>query len=517
MILHCAQDLSAATLMSNNSLDSVMAKLPEFHVRSSSLVSHEGVQYFLVTKDGKQHQLAIYAPAGLSLFADFTGVTQTIDHHNLFLGPLNAENAAALRNRLPWLKPTVQGLRIGAGLGDRLGLATPGHLRAVRAVGGQIVPFPAQQSIREMKRTGRSPQEVMDDALWGVFAEGWQAGFGADADHLKTPADIDICMDAGYTFYTFDPGDHVDSEAETLSPQELRARWEALPWERLKDTPASLAARYLQKPTQCETYAISFDEAALTRAAVKYGRAIAHVAFMYSHLAQVGAGHQWEVEVSVDETETPTTHAEHVYIATELRRLGVSWVSLAPRYIGRFEKGTDYIGDVAAFEADMAVHAAIARTLGPYKLSLHSGSDKFSIYEPAVRQTRGVVHLKTAGTSYLEALRTIAAIDPELFRSIYKFACERYEVDRASYHVSASLDRAPAPDSLAEAALPTLLEQFDAREILHVTFGSVLTTRTTEGNWLFYGRFMEVLRSHPEAYADNLEAHFIRHLRPFAV
>ncbi len=129
---------------------------------------------------------------------------------------------------------------------------------------------------------------------------------------------------------------------------------------------------------------ITFDETALQRAAVKYGRAVAHAAFMYRHLEKAGAGRKWEVEVSVDETETPTTHAEHVYIATELRRLGVRWVSLAPRYIGSFEKGVDYIGDVQAFEADIAVHAAIARTLGPYKLSLHSGSDKFSVYEPAV-------------------------------------------------------------------------------------------------------------------------------------
>ncbi len=503
--------------MQNYSIDSVITKLPGLRVHSSSLVSHEGAQYFLASTDNNENQLAIYAPAESALFTGFTGTTQKIDDHSLFLGPLNSENAAALRQRLPWLKPTVQGLQTGAGLGDRLGLATPGHLRAVQAVGGHIVPFPAQQSIREMTRTGRTPQQVMDDAMWGVFGEGWQTGFGADADHLKTPADIDSCMAVGYTFYTFDPGEHVDSNTETLSPTELRTRWDALPWERLQDTPASLMDRYLQKPVQCETYTISFDETALMGAAVKYGRAIAHVAFLYNHLAQVGAGREWEVEISVDETETPTTHAEHVYIATELRRLGINWVSLAPRYIGRFEKGVDYIGDLDAFEADIAVHAAIARTLGPYKLSLHSGSDKFSVYAAAVRQTRGVVHLKTAGTSYLEALRTIAELDPELFRAIYTFAREHYETDRATYHVSASLDRAPAPSSLDEAALPTLLEQFDAREILHVTFGSVLTTRSADGHWLFYDRFMAVLRSYPEAYAANLEAHFIRHLRLFAL
>jgi hypothetical protein len=267
---------------------------------------------------------------------------------------------------------------------------------------------------------------------------------------------------------------------------------------------------------RCEDHSIAFDEAALTRAAVKYGRAIAHVVTLYRHLVQAATGRDWEVEVSVDETEAPTSHAEHAYIATELRRLGVHWVSLAPRYIGRFEKGADYIGDLAAFETDFAIHAAIARALGPYKLSLHSGSDKFSVYEICARQTRGLVHLKTAGTSYLEALRTIAVFDADLFRAIYRFARERYETDRASYHVSARLDRAPAPDDLSDGDLVTLLDQFDAREILHVTFGSVLTVQGPDGHKRFYDRFVTILRGHPDAYAANLKTHFIRHLAPFA-
>ena len=185
--------------------------------------------------------------------------------------------------------------------------------------------------------------------------------------------------------------------------------------DRTRNSPKDLLARYLA-PQHVEGRVLQFDEEILVRASVKYGRAIAHVARLYRHLATVGSGRAWEVEISVDETETPTTPAEHVYFATELRRLGVQWVSLAPRYIGRFEKGVDYIGDLAAFTADFAIHAAIARTLGPYKLSLHSGSDKFSIYEIAARETQGLVHLKTAGTSYLEALRTVAQVQPDLLR-----------------------------------------------------------------------------------------------------
>ncbi len=120
-------------------------------------------------------------------------------------------------------------------------------------------------------------------------------------------------------------------------------------------------------------------------------------------------------------------------------------------------------------------------------------------------------------TSYLEALRTIAVLEPDLLRSIYVFAREHYEVDRASYHVSALLEHAPAPNALTDADLPGLLEQFDAREILHVTFGSVLTARSADGQTLFYDRLMEVLRTHPEAYAADLVVHFLRHLRPFVI
>ncbi len=133
-----------------------------------------------------------------------------------------------------------------------------------------------------------------------------------------------------------------------------------------------------------------------------------------------------------------------------------------------------------------------------------------------MRQTRGVVHLKTAGTSYLEALRTAGALDPHLLRSIYVFARERYEIDRASYHVSAQLERAPEPSTVPDDALSSLLDQFDAREIFHVTFGSVLTTRKSDGSYLFYDHLMGILRDHPEAYAATLRTHFVRHLQPFA-
>ena len=119
--------------------------------------------------------------------------------------------------------------------------------------------------------------------------------------------------------------------------------------------------------------------------------------------------------MSVDETATPTTVAEHFFVANELKRRGVHVHSLALRFVGEFQKGIDYKGDLAEFEARLREHVVIARHLGPYKISIHSGSDKFSIFPIAARVCGELVHEKTAGTWYLEALRVAARVQPSAF------------------------------------------------------------------------------------------------------
>ncbi len=469
--------------------------IPGFTVYPRSVTELDGTTYFWA-KGSEGKVLGILGDA-----SGFEGQRQG----DLLLCPPSAGNAAALRERLPWLRPQPLGLATSAGCGDRLGLATPGHVRAVRQVGG-FAPIFAQQSMRENARTGRSPQQVVDDAMWGIFQEGWREPWGADADHLKTTDDIDLCLAAGYTFYTVDPGDHVDNEAHTAPMEVLADKLQALPWDTLSDSLSGLYERYLGPSFEVEDLIIAFDETTLARAAAKYGQAIAHTVRMYQHLAaRTGV---FELEMSVDETDTPTSIEEHFFIASELRRLGVQWVSLAPRYIGRFEKGVDYIGDLGAFDVELAKHAAIARALGPYKLSIHSGSDKFSIYPVFARHARELEHLKTAGTSYLEELRVVAEVDPEFFREILACAIERYPQDRATYHVSAQLSKVPRPEALLDADLPGLLDQFDAREVLHVTFGSVLD--------LFGDRLLATLQENEEIHYALLDAHFQRHLLPLS-
>jgi hypothetical protein len=473
-----------------------------------SVVKTGDLEFGLAHTTEGQKLVVIGTPESASLTA-FEGEFSEVNKHTLLIGPLSTYNATMLRSQLEWLQPKLIGLKTSAGMGDRLGIATPGHIRALREFQGKIAPIFAQQSIREMTRTKRSPQQVMDDATWGIFEEGWWDGIGADADHLKTTEEIDACLAAGFTLFTIDPGDYVDNDFQQETLSGLREKGERLP-PHLQIRKTDL----LKKEFNFDGYRVTLDESTLLKAILKYGNAIAHVSKLYEHLQIMARGRLFEVEVSMDETERPTTPAEHIYIASELRRLGVSWVSFAPRFVGRFEKGVDYIGNAKAFEVDVGIHADIARKLGPYKLSLHSGSDKFTIYSVFMQKTQGLAHLKTAGTSYLEALRTIAELDEDLFREIYIFAREHFETDKQSYLSSAQISRAPLPDQITD--WPGLLNQFDGREILHMTYGSVLTEKVGGEKRLFFDRLISCLQTNRELYFRNLENHFRRHLAPFA-
>ena len=425
------------------------------------------------------------------------------------------DNAEALRALLKWTAPVLGGTAPAAGLGDRLGLATPGHVRAVE--GSSVMPFFAQQSIREMERTGRDPEKVMDSATWGVFESGWRSGFGSDADHLKKSDDIDWCLAAGFTMFTIDPGDYVADEADSEDPTALAAKLAALPWDGLEATESDLRRRYVDRefdlPGPSGDVKIAFDEEAFLRAAVKYGRAVAHVVKLARHLEEKAPPRTTELEMSVDETASPTSPAEHYFVAGELCRLGVTPVSLAPRFVGEFEKGIDYKGDRDLFRARFAEHVAVARHFGPYKISLHSGSDKFSVYPICAELAEGMIHLKTAGTSYLEALRVLCGAERDLFCEILEFAHERYDEDKRTYHVSADPSVVPHADGASDEELRSVLETNDGRQLLHVTYGSVLTADDGER---FKPRIIAALKAHEERHYEALASHLGRHVSPFA-
>ncbi len=468
-----------------------------------SQISHGGGTYWLErSSDGRKRLVAVVSDE--SALSGFQGSVERIEGGLRLEAETTSENARALRSALPWLTPDRFGLHTSAGFGDRLGLATPGHVRALKTVGAAINPVFAQQSIREMGRCGRTPTNVLDDATWGAFQAGWTEQVGGDADHLEELEDIDNTVAAGFVFYTLDPKAHVDGEAEHAEPQTIRQKVAALDWAGLESDQAAFTKTYVGQRFDLEHTAIDLDEESVLRALAKYGPGLVHGMAMYRRLMEKGIN--CEVEFAVDETDYPTTPAEHIVVVSELKRLGMDFVSFAPRWVGRFEKGVEYIGNIEDLQRDFEVHAQIARDLGPYKLSLHSGSDKFSTYPLIAEATEGVVHLKTAGTSWAEALRVIAHNDPDLMRDVLALALDSFEANRKSYHLSCDPSRIPTDPTDDEVA--RLMDVVDSRQVLHVGYGAILAE--------FRDRLYRVWNDNEEEHYRIIADHFVKHLTPFA-
>jgi hypothetical protein len=407
------------------------------------------------------------------------------------------------------LKPSILGLNKSFGFGDRIGLATPGHIEAVK--GSSFLPIFAQQSIRELQRTKRKPDDVMKAAVQSIKKERWTGVWGADADHLQTKEDIVLMAKCGFNFFTIDSSQYINNRVDNLNEEELYLEYQNL-HEKGTVPVDEIYNLYLGQTYELpDDVILSFyDKPVLIHAILKYSEAINHMQMMVQAIRESCAPKKYEVEISIDETLKPTSPLEHLFIGLELKRCNIKIISLAPRFIGDFEKGIDYKGDINAFEHDYKQHVAIAKFCGPYKMSIHSGSDKFKIYPVIGRLSGDLLHVKTAGTSYLEALRVISRTDKEFFREIANFSRERYETDKKTYHVSASVSSVPGKieDNDLE---KWYLEDDAGRQILHVAFGSVLGG--VNGKSKFRDRIIENLEKNRDLYRKVLARHLGKHLK----
>jgi len=400
--------------------------------------------------------------------------------------------------------PKPLSLKKSFGFGDRLGLATPGHVAAAKK--SDFVPIFAQQSIREMSRTQRTPEEVMGAARQALERLGYGGDWGADADHLKTPEDVQATAAAGFTFFTIDPSPFVNNAADRMDSTVVGNLSAQIEREELFHS-----SDYLGRSFEIGGTKLVFDKGTLDRAAVKYGRAIAHSANMAAEINRLLPGA--DVEISVDETDFATTPQEHLFIGSELKRRGVRVTSLAPRFVGEFEKGIDYRGDLKAFEDQLRLHVDIAKYCGPYKISIHSGSDKFAVYPVIGRLCGDLLHVKTAGTSYLEALRAVCRSDRPLFEEIAAFSHSRFAMDRASYHISTTEAEVAALRGTDAAEFERVyLDERVGRQLLHVTFGSVLTVGKRPDGRTFKEAILETLGKNEALHHYLVEKHFDHHL-----
>jgi hypothetical protein len=467
-----------------------------------SLRLQDGILYFIGFDGTAKH---LYLASSKGLPTGFNGTSAAIGGLNIVQAPLSPENARALHAVFPFTAPvSLRGRTTTIGCGDRLGLATPGHIRALR--GYEAAPVLAQQSVRELTLTRRDFPGVVADASFLVFQEGYEGGYGADGDHLKSIRDIDTALDAGMPMITLDltevmapaPADWSETQVDTAF-----ARLDS-------DVKSHMADAWEGRRFELPGCTITLSTVEARRCALMYGRALDFAAEVDGHLRE-RRGSQYDLEISIDETTTPTLPAHHLFIATELQRRGVAATSIAPRFVGEFQKGIDYIGDLEEFESQFAVHCAIARARGGYKISVHSGSDKFSVYPAVGRHTGMRLHLKTAGTSWLQAVRVISRVDPRLFRRMLARAISCFPDAAKLYHVAADPAAIPPADGVPDAELEKYLDARDSRQLLHITYGGLLEDPEIRS------AFFDTLRDSEELHYAAVEQHLEKHVRLLGV
>ncbi|MDC3416095.1 tagaturonate epimerase family protein [Aquibacillus salsiterrae] len=418
--------------------------------------------------------------------------------------PLSYENRLVLNKYFDYTVPKAFGTKVATmGLGDRLGLASPGHIETVQ--NRNVKPVLAQQSIRELNLTNRKMTDILDAAAFAVFQEGYKDGFGWDGDHIKEEEDIKEALELGISMLTLDCSDHIPNEVESASDQENRQQFEALD----KEKQDYFNDYYLNQSFKVNGLTISYDENTLIKNVLLYGSAIDYMEHVGRTYFQ-NPNKPLDFEISIDETATVTTPNAHFFVANELKRRGVEVVSLAPRFCGEFQKGIDYIGDIEQFEKELSEHALIAKYFG-YKLSIHSGSDKFSVFPIIGKYTDGIVHVKTAGTNWLEAVRVIADQNPNLYRKMHAYAEEHFEETLAYYHITPDLASVAPLDSKSDEELPEYMNHDAARQLLHVTFGILLTAKDDAFNFLFKDEFFKTLNDNEEVYRQALVKHIGKH------
>lgn len=331
------------------------------------------------------------------------------------------------------------------GVGDRFGHQGPAQLRAFQEAashGVDVIPS-WNKSDREHQTVRSDPMSVRKEADAAVRVVGWDRPYFVDADHIDLGT-VDRYLDP-CDFFTLDVAGVIGRQPEAGAVGAFLARHGEL-------------ATDITIPGLAHPLQMTKESAA--GAASQYLAAVAEAGRIYRHVeAKKGAG-TFITEVSLDEAKMPQKPAELLLILAAIADEGVRVQTIAPRFSGRFNKGVDYVGDVAVFEVEFAQDVAvITHAVATYglpedlKLSVHSGSDKFSIF-PAIHRvvsrSGAGVHVKTSGTTWLEELIGLAEADGDglqLAKDIYAAAYPRREELCAPYASVIDIDplRLPAP------------------------------------------------------------------------
>ena len=408
---------------------------------------------------------------------------------------------------------TIERYSIGAG--DRFGRQGAAQIVAFRKARekGVDVAIVWNKSNREHILIGTEPTDQRAAAERAIKETGWDGPWHVDADHIGLTT-IDRFA-PHCDFFTLDVADYIGKSAAPEAIEAFAAKHANLP--AAKGIPARL------------------DAAAIRAAAGRYLHAVDEAAKIYRRICELRKGDDFVTEVSMDETAIPQSPAELIVILAALADAGVPVQTIAPKFSGRFNKGVDYVGDIAAFfkefEADVRAARWSAEAFGlpkSLKLSVHTGSDKFSLYKgigKIIRKEGAGLHLKTAGTTWLEEIVGLADSGGDglaMAKEIYRAAYGRFDEVVAPYAEIIDIDRKklPSPDEVDRWDGPALVaalrhvqadKRFDPgmRQLVHVAF----RVAAAMGE-----RYFEALDKHKAAVSRNVTANlWERHLVPLFI
>lgn len=367
--------------------------------------------------------------------------------------------------------------RFSIGIGDRFGHQGKAQLEALIAaetLGCTIIPV-WNKSFREHTIIHTDPHQVRREADEAVSSLDWNKPYHVDADHISHK-NVDLFLDS-CDYYTLDVADYTGKTADDASITRFMAKYHQF-------------IGKLQIPGMDE--ALTITEEGLLAIVRKYLLAIQEAGKLYRYIALKKGPENFITEVSIDETDEAQGPLDLLFILAMLADEGIPAQTIAPKFTGRFNKGVDYVGNLTQFEQeftqDILVIAYAVREFGlpaNLKLSVHSGSDKFSIYQvikKAIYTHNAGLHLKTAGTTWLEELIGLASAGGsalQIAKDIYRKAYHRFDELCAPYATVIDIEREKLPE-------PDIVESWDGE-----TYASVL--RHEENNPLYNPNFRQLL------------------------
>ena len=459
-----------------------------------------------IAKDKTSQFLMIMSPHKTGIITKFSGDTIGLEGLYAKKCVLNSHNAGVIKEEFPWTVPTaLHDTKTSIGFGDRLGNATLAHINAISKY--DIHPVLAQQSLRELKLTGRTYHDLIDKTIFNVFEGGYTGGYGADANDLQSIDEVNIALSAGITMISLNIAPKINSRAMLWSKGDIDNAFAQLPEELQK----RMHDRYFNKKLSVGKTELEFDITTTKKEVIMFYEAILHTSEIYNHL-KANCGDNFDLEIALDETTFPTWPESHFFIVNELKNMGVKLSSFAPHFIGSFKRCLDYSGNLNEFTEHFEKHAEIAKEFGGYKISIHDGSNKFKIYPIVNKLTKGHFHLKTSAISWIEAIRTLAVKDSALFRVIYQQIIKNYEQNEKYYkNANIKIKNIPNIDMIYNEDLSASVDNDEFKQLLSISYGSVLENEIL--NPLLFSRLDKNL----EFYHENLRDLFVKFLEELQI